>query len=275
MLPYLQAITGAVLGTLVGLAAWRAGALSRGGAAAAALVGGMVFGLGGLAWAVLLLAFFFSSSALSRAFGRRKAAVGREFAKGGRRDAGQVLANGGLGALLAALHVVFPAQAWVWIAFAGSLAAVNADTWATELGVLSPTPPRLVTTGRATPPGTSGAITLPGTMAALAGAALVAVLAAFFTPDHAGGQGPLLAWDILGAVAAGGLGGAMVDSFLGATLQAIYFCPRCEKETERHPRHTCGVETSHRRGWRWLNNDWVNLFCSAAGALFAVILYSL
>jgi len=34
----------------------------------------------------------------------------------------------------------------------------------------------------------------------------------------------------------------MFDSFLGATVQAIYHCLQCGK-TEKHPRHTCGTET--------------------------------
>jgi uncharacterized membrane protein len=90
---------------------------------AAALVGGLIFGLGGRAWAVLLLAFFVSSSALSLGLGRRKSAIQREFTKGGRRDAGQVLANGGLALLLTIGHALFPGQAWIWVAFAGAMAA--------------------------------------------------------------------------------------------------------------------------------------------------------
>jgi uncharacterized protein (TIGR00297 family) len=264
----LQIVIGGALGVLVGLAAWKVGALSSGGAAAAALVGGVVFGLGGLSWAILLLAFFVSSSALSRVFIPRKAAVEREFAKGGRRDAGQVLANGGLGALLAACNAIFPGQTWVWVAFAGAMAAVNADTWATELGVLSPTPPRLMTTGRIATAGASGAISPLGTLAGLAGAAFLAGLAAWM-----GTEIPLL--PVFGAVTVGGLTGSLVDSLLGSTLQAIYYCPACAKETERHPLHTCGAQTTPERGWFWLNNDRVNLFCSLAGALVAVGFYKL
>ena len=70
------------------------------------LSGGLIFGLGGIPWAVLLLAFFISSSLLSRAFAASKFVLAEKFAKGSRRDYGQVLANGGLGALLA-LGLVF------------------------------------------------------------------------------------------------------------------------------------------------------------------------
>jgi uncharacterized membrane protein len=66
--------------------------------------------------------------------------------------------------------------------------------------------------------------------------------------------------------------GSFFDSFLGATVQAIYFCPHCEKETEKHPLHTCGTPTRRVRGLRWLNNDLVNTFCALAGAVVGLVL---
>ena len=272
----LQILVGCVLGCLIGLAAWRIGALSSSGAVAAALAGGLIFSLGGIAWAVLLLAFFISSSTLTRVFSRYKTEIESEFAKGSRRDAGQVLANGGLPVLLVLFQVVLPGQTWIWVAFAGAVAAVNADTWATELGVLSPTDPRLVTTGQQVPRGTSGAVSLTGILAALAGGGLIAMFAAVL-PAWPGLflQPAASVWGILAAVSLGGLFGALFDSLLGATLQAIYFCPQCTKETERYPVHVCGTRTEPWRGWPWLNNDWVNLFCSTAGALIAAGIYLL
>jgi uncharacterized protein (TIGR00297 family) len=256
---------GFVLGVLIAVLAWRGLALSASGAVAAALVGGLVFGLGGVSWAVLLLAFFISSSCLSRAFARRKAGVNEKFSKGSRRDGGQVLANGGLGALLAITHAIFPSQSWPWLAFAGAMAAVNADTWATELGVLSRALPRRITTGKVVERGASGGISVLGTLAALAGAALIAGLAALFS---AGREVTF----VLGVIPLAGLLGSLFDSFLGATVQVIYRCPACDKETERHPLHLCGAETVQIRGWRWLNNDGVNFACSLVGAILSVIL---
>jgi uncharacterized membrane protein len=69
--------------------------------------------------------------------------------------------------------------------------------------------------------------------------------------------------------------GSLFDSLLGATVQAIYFCPKDQKETERQPLHTCGTETVHLRGWEWLNNDWVNFGCGAMGAVLAVGMFLL
>ena len=260
---------GFLLGILIGLLAWRAGALSRSGAWAAAITGGLIFGIGGLAWAILLMTFFVSSSALSRAFASRKRNLSEKFSKGSQRDWHQVFANGGLGALFALVYVFCPEQTWIWIAFAGAMATVNADTWGTELGVLNPTPPRLVTNGKCVERGTSGAVSLIGSLSVFGGAALIALIAAGFTQWKTG-DGFLIA---LLAVTLGGFGGAFFDSLLGATVQAIYYCPSCEKETERSPLHTCGTNTNHLRGWLWLENDMVNFVASLFGALVSTLIW--
>jgi len=259
---------GIAFGIVVAGLAWKAGVLSPSGAFAAAISGGLIFGLGGLDWAVLLLLFFVSSSLLSRAFGRRKATLNEKFSKGHQRDWGQVLANGGLGAGLVILAAISQEQGLWWAAFVGTMAAVNADTWATELGVLSPTPPRLVTTGEIVEKGTSGGMTILGSLASLAGAALIGLGAAVLRPEMGVGLS-------LAVAAGGGMLGSLVDSLLGATLQAIYFCETCQKETERYPRHSCGTETRQVRGLSWLNNDWVNFLCALFGAGGAALLWSI
>jgi uncharacterized protein (TIGR00297 family) len=261
-----QLLGGLIFGVTISFTAWRAHALTRDGALAAALMGTLIFGLGGLPWAALLLTFFITSSGLSRVFARRKAALNEKFSKGSRRDWGQVAANGGLGALLILVQTAFPEQPWPWWAYAGSLAAVNADTWATELGTLSKTVPRLITTGQKVEKGTSGGITLAGTFAALGGGALLGGVAALF-PTQAGNGSRT--WLLFGVVVLAGLAGSLFDSLLGATIQAIYHCPTCAKETERHPTHLCGTPTTLARGLPWLNNDGVNFAASLLGALLA------
>jgi uncharacterized protein (TIGR00297 family) len=263
----LQIFAGFFLAVLIAYAAYRAHSLNRSGALAAILVGTVIFGVGGWQWAVLLLAFFITSSALSRAFKPRKAKLDEKYAKGGQRDAGQVFGNGGLATLFAGLWYFFPGEAWVWVAFAASLAAVNADTWATELGVLNPGLPRMITTFREVEKGTSGAISPVGTLASLAGSGLVGVLAGAFAPVGL----PPLAWLWISLA---GLAGSLFDSFLGATVQAIYHCPACDKETERHPGHLCGAQTVLKRGLPWLGNDLVNLGCAVVGVLLALLVLS-
>jgi uncharacterized protein (TIGR00297 family) len=261
-----QLLFGIILGPLIGYSAFRVRALTRSGALAASFVGAAIFAAGGLTWAAGLLLFFISSSLLSRLFAHRKKSAAEKFSKGNQRDWAQVTANGGLGALFAIVHLQNPESAWPFYAFLGTMAAANADTWATELGVLARSSPRLITTGKKVEPGTSGGISLPGTTASLAGAALVGLLA--FLPD---GQG-LFLWL---AVCVGGLAGSLFDSLLGATVQAIYYCPLHEKETEQHPFHVCGTPTKHIRGWRRLDNDLVNFAATMVGAGVTVWLNTL
>jgi uncharacterized protein (TIGR00297 family) len=265
---YTKFFLGLLLALLVAVLGWRARALSSSGAWAAVITGGLIFGLGGLPWAALLLTFFISSSALSKAFSKRKAALNEKFSKGSQRDWTQVLANGGLGVLLVLAYFLFSGKEWIWVAYAGAMAAVNADTWATEVGVMSRTSPRLITTGRIVDRGASGGITLLGSLAALSGSLLVGGVAALMLRDV---DAPLL---IL-ASALGGLVGSLADSLLGASVQAIYTCPACQKETERQPLHSCGTQTIYLRGWRWVNNEVVNFSCSLVGALIAVALWTL
>jgi uncharacterized protein (TIGR00297 family) len=256
----MQLLFGFLLALLISSLAYKAKSLNKSGAIAAFFTGLIIFGIGGWQWAILLLTFFITSSALSRAFKKRKQGLNEKYSKGDERDAAQVFGNGGIATIFAALHFFFPHEAWPWLCFAASLAAVNADTWATELGVLNPNPPRMITNlSKVVEKGTSGGISVIGTFASLAGAALIAILASLLNPTPA----PVSIFII---VTLAGLAGSLFDSLLGGTVQAMYFCPTDQKETEKHPLHTCGTETVHLRGWKWLDNDWVNFGCG----IFAV-----
>ncbi len=266
-------IAGLFLSALIaGLGFWRQ-ALSLSGALAAIVIGTLIFGFGGWIWGLLLITFFVSSSWLSQYRRAAKEKVADKFAKGTRRDLGQALANGGLGAALAILYWANP-NPLVFAAFLGVMATVNADTWATELGVLSPVPPRLITTGQAVPTGTSGGLTWLGTWASVAGALLIGAVATALTQIQSLVGGHIWSlqatlFPILAVI--GGVTGSIFDSLFGATLQGIYYCDRCAKETES-PIHRCGQPTRLVRGRRWLNNDVVNLLSSLVGGLVAVLM---
>ena len=266
----MQILTGAVLAGAAAALAYRLGMLNRSGAIAAAGLGTLVFGLGGWEWSLVLIVFFASSSALTRLLGANKRDLNSAFSKGGQRDAGQVLANGGAAGLMVVAHAVWPQAVWPWAAFCGALAAANADTWATELGVLSKAAPRLITTFRPVVRGTSGGVTAVGTLASLGGSLLIAACGVgLLPPDMAGGSQP---GQLAAALGMAGLLGGLADSALGASLQGIYTCPACQKETEQHPYHICGTATRHVRGLAWLDNDRVNQVCTLVGALAAVFL---
>lgn len=247
------------------LGLWR-GFLSRSGVVGALLVGTLTFGLGGWVWGALLAIFFVTSSILSHFRETEKREAAEKFEKGHRRDLGQALANGGLGALVALLGVLLPSPLWFPF-FVGVMATVTADTWATELGTLSRRPPRLLTTGQVVAVGTSGAVSRLGTFVSLLGGLIIGLAAGLLERR----QHPAVV--TLAGVAAG-LSGSLFDSLLGATVQQIYYCDHCHKDTERKV-HRCGHATRSLRGWSWLNNDLVNLLASLVGGLVAVGFWSL
>jgi uncharacterized protein (TIGR00297 family) len=280
---------GGLVALLVALAALRSRALTRSGAVAAFVVGTLTFAAGTIGTALILLAFFITSVLLSRAGKQRKSLL-VDIGKGGPRDAWQVLANGGVATVCIVAWVLrdHSSGVSVWfVAFAGAYAAATADTWGTEIGTLAEGRPRSILTGKPLETGLSGGVSSPGTAAEIAGAVLIALLTpaalllavpgampisvhipAFLT--FLGERGALTVWwaSILIPVFAGGFGGALVDSLLGATLQSRRWCPACQRECEVDA-HGCGTATVHRRGLTWLSNDGVNLVATAGGALIA------
>ena len=237
-----------LVSALVSAAGFATRALDGAGAAVACVVGTAVLAGAGWPGGAVLLAFFALSSAVSRFAPQRRPAL--LDAKGERRDAWQVLANGGAAAAGAALLAGTPAALWV---VAGALATAAADTWATAWGAGSARPTRHVLTGRAVPAGTSGGMTWRGTLGGLAGAC---VTAAAGLPT---GGVPLLA-------AGTGIGfcGMLLDSCLGAA-QGRFHGPACNVPSEWR-RHRCGIQTLHSGGIRWLTNDAVNGLATTAGA---------
>ena len=168
---------------IVAIAYWRR-SLSVSGALGALVVGTLIFGLGGPAWGVMLGVFFVTSSVLSHFKEREKRAAAEKFEKGHTRDIGQVLANGGLGMLIALLSWLIPHPGWFPL-FIGVMATVNADTWATELGTLSKRPPRLITTGRVVDVGTSGGVSFLGTTVSFLGGMLIGLIAGWLGEEGA------------------------------------------------------------------------------------------
>ncbi len=260
-------LLGIFFSAMISLIAYRRRSLSRSGIAGAMLAGTTTFGLAGWSWGLSLIFFFVSSSFFSHFRARDKAKVAADkFSKGGRRDITQVAANGSVATLFALGYSCAPSAALREICqagYTGALATATADTWATELGVLNTQPPRLITTGERVAPGTSGGITLFGTAAAGLGALALGSIFWLLERGHKS-----LSWLPFVALISG-LGSSMVDSVLGATVQAMYFCPTCERETEKRV-HSCGTKTLPLRGVTWLNNDAVNFLSTLFGSLLAI-----
>ncbi len=227
--------------------------LTVGGALATFVLASLIFGIGGWKWAVPIITFFILSSVLSRVGSQQKEVLASVFEKSSTRDQSQVWANGGVAGILVALSFLSPSPDYYWM-YLGALAAVTADTWGTELGILSRKDPVFVTSFQPVARGTSGGVSVRGILAGLVGAAAIAVSAIQWVGD----------WLVLPMVIVAGILGSIADSVLGATVQAQYRCDVCTTTTER-PTH-CNMPATLIRGSRWLNNNAVNWMCGIVGA---------
>jgi uncharacterized protein (TIGR00297 family) len=253
----------------VAFAAFRKETLALSGAFAATAVGALILLGAGWCGGVVLVTFFVTSSALSKAKARRKPSADTRHARGHRRDAVQVAANGGVATVFAVLFGLSSEPA-AFAAFAGALAAATADTWATEIGGMSGQAPRLILTGERVVAGASGGVTPAGLIASLAGALLIGTVSAIGIAagfvDDASGVGRLIT-----AITIAGLSGSIADSLLGASAQAVFFCPVCGVETEDRV-HRCGTEAKRLRGVGVINNDVVNIAATLTGAIVAGVM---
>lgn len=256
--------------------ALKRGSLDRTGALSALLVG-FVLTMANYSFFAALLAFFISSSRLTRWGGAQKKKIDAEYKEGGQRNWVQVFCNGGVPAELALLYMIevgpgeipidFSKQysaSWMCLSLLGALACSAGDTWASEVGpVLSQSQPKLITTWKEVPAGTNGGVTPVGLVASFLGGFTVG--AAYFLTQlltvsdlhMADPQWPIM---VYGGVA--GLLGSMLDSYLGAHMQYSGFDSSIGK--------VVGYESATTRwicGKPILDNNAVNLFSSIIIAL--------
>ncbi len=255
-------ILGILLSVLIALIAHRRGALSTSGAMATVVVGTIIFGIGGLLPALLLIAFFISSSLLSHL-----PTHGGGRAEHPKRTWKQVLANGGIPCLSMILLAIRPdLREEATLLFLGSLATSTADTWATEIGTRFGGIPRDLFTWKQRPVGESGGISAIGLLASAFGAIAIASLGLLQLPFSYSCQ--LQGLKAFPAVAFAGFVGALLDSALGSKFQLRYRCNVCANvvEVSNH----CGLHANRISGIPVLGNNGVNLLSTTIGAIICI-----
>jgi len=222
------------------------------------VMGILIFGIGGASWIIPMLAFFLTSSLLS------KISPSKSFntSKSSHRDMFQVLANGGI-PLLAALIFFYTQSSWIYLVYLAAIAAATADTWATEIGSFSKKDPRHILSFMYVPKGTSGGISLIGTLGLALGALMIGLTGYIFG----------LSLFSVSLIFISGLSGSLIDSILGATAQSKFRCSTCNKVTEK--RIHCTNPTTHLNGILWIDNDMVNFIntISSAGIIIAIRIF--
>lgn len=247
---------------LAAICGYKYKSLTLSGAITTLLIGIVIiygFGIKGL---FLIGVFFVTSSFWSKFKREKKKAAEEKNHKGGRRDGIQVLANGGVPAIISMLAVYFQNETLLYM-FITALATANSDTWASEIGSISRMKPIDILSLKKVEAGTSGAMSLLGTGAALLGSFLIGIVSYFLWNDVS-----LMIALIIGLV---GFLGNLVDTLLGATVQVTYYCRSCYLITEKTMH--CNVKTNYKRGFRFFNNEVVNFLSIMIGS-FIVLLFT-
>ena len=148
------------------------------------------------------------------------------------------------------------------LAFISSIACCCGDTWASEIGIVLGTSPRLITTLKHVPKGTNGGVSMPGLLASAGGGLLIGVvyfISQWLLLDEVTSTTPQ--WLVLPLATAAGLVGSIIDSLLGATLQFS----GCDEGG--HISCSPGSNIKHIAGFNVLSNNGVNLLSSLLVAI--------
>lgn len=266
----MQFLLGAILASLLAVFAVKKQALTFDGAVGMVILGSMIYGIGGMVWAVPIIYFFISSSLLSKLLSPHKDIALKSFDRAGARNLRQVLANGGIAFASSLLYLVSGWQGW-YIIYLASIAEASADTWATEIGTMSSRNPVSILSFQAVEPGRSGAISVAGSTASIAGAVSTVMSGYLAIQLFASGQN-ILDLNVLIPIV-GATVGCLIDSILGATLQAQYRDPESGRLMEK-----CATDENNARpvrGVSCIDNNIVNLISGAVASIVALALYYL
>lgn len=230
----------------------------------AAVIGLLIYSTVGRLGIAFITVFVVTAGLFTKLGYDRKSQAGAAEPRKGQRGWRNVMGNGLVAALAATVYgLTSPKSEALLGGYMGAVAAVFADTLATETGLLSRGEPRLIVGFKKVRPGTPGAVTVIGYLGAL-----LAPLMLFLSYLVIGDSNPFGSLGVALIVFLAGVVGTSVDSIVGQLFQGIYRCESCEKITESKTH--CGRPAKLVKGYRLLDNHLVNLICSLSGATVGV-----
>ena len=230
-------------------------------------MGFIILTFGDWTWLSVLIIFLLVAGISTRYRYEQKEEMEAAESKRGARSWRNVLANGAIAIVSVTLFGLSHDPIFA-AAFLGAVSTSAADTLATELGLLNPHEPKLITDlNRKVRPGTSGGVSMLGEVASTFGALLIGITA--WVTGFAG----IASLSLVAISLVAGLLGSTVDSLLGATIQAVFECPSCKKVTEK--KIHCSYSTTLVRGNQWVDNNTVNFLSTISGSIIAALMYLL
>lgn len=261
-------LIGFVFSFAIAFTGYKKESLSLSGGISAVILGTALYYFGGLFFSAILIAFFISSSILTKYRNEFKKNLQDINEKDGKRDYIQVIANGLLGLIFALLFFITKDHLFI-LAYAAAFAASNADTWASELGVLSKRDPVSIISFKKIERGMSGGISPLGTIASALGAGFIGIIFIVGYIFQYGISTSCIKLFIICSLC--GFIGSLIDSLMGSAIQAKYKCNICDKYTEKKVHH--GSITTPVGGISFVNNDVVNFTSSLTASIIAIALY--
>jgi len=257
-----------ILNLIVAFAAYKKRALDIGGTLTAIIIGILMFMTAGLlAWSMLML-FFISSSIITSIKKNHKAKLSSEYEKT-RRSYKQVLATGLIPTLLSIIY--FFTKSDVFLLTTIAAIAINcADTWASEIGILNKGKTISIINFKTVKKGESGGISTLGTTMSLAGAALIAITFILIQALSSNASQSFIIIGLIGITVTGFIG-CMIDSLLGATVQARHIDSKTNKITEA--RKTDGTLNKKISGIKLVSNNAVNLLSNVIGSSIGLLFF--
>ncbi|HEY0750207.1 MAG TPA: DUF92 domain-containing protein [Chitinophagaceae bacterium] len=204
----------------------------------AAITGGILaaiiyYGVGTIGIALLGTFFILGTSATVWHFNKKKP-ITKIDKDSGIRNTAQVLANGGVAAVIALLAIIDPDNVIIYkFLLAASLSSATADTLSSELGMVYGKKHYDIISFQPGNKGDDGIISMEGTLIGIIGSCIISLLFVLFE-----------GWNFFILIVVAGTFGNLVDSFIGATL-------------ERH---------------NYIKNDMVNFLSNASAAIMGLIL---
>ncbi|MDO3628805.1 DUF92 domain-containing protein [Mucilaginibacter sp. BT774] len=184
--------------------------LTAGGALTGAVIAILIFLGAGYTGVAMLFVFFSLGTAATIWKKKEKQMIKIQHDQSIRRDAGQVIANGAVAALMGALGYWVSGKAPLWnLMMATSLSSAMADTLSSELGMIYGKRFCNIISWKADAKGLDGVVSLEGTLIGVIGSAIIALIYALGFSWNVG------FWIII----LSGTIGNLFDSFLGALLE--------------------------------------------------------
>jgi uncharacterized protein (TIGR00297 family) len=227
-----------VLSVFIIVYAYLRGRIDLSAVFASGLVGVIALLTVGVEWIYLILTFFVLGNLVTRYKYKVKEGYGVAEKV---RNYQNVFGNGGAAMVFALLYKLSEGNPVFLLGYAGAMASAAADTFATEIGEVHGSCPRMVTNLKKAVIGTNGAISCAGCLAALMGAALVSAMPYLFAGSYNKDS-----FFVLGTFS--GFFGCYVDSWVGATLEGRS---------------------------KFLDNHMTNFIGTLAGGICGVVLYLL